>query len=151
MIRRIFILEESGESNLICDLTSIDSCYNAGPSDPKLISGLFAAISVFADETLECQNISKDKIDSISTNDSNYYFININHYFYIVEVDSCDNTILISDIKELINHIFVAYLKYNEMSVLQSGENKDIQKLQFMEQIKSEVSKIARKCLFRKN
>lgn len=148
MIKKIFILRECGICLNYIDYAGIQTKASSTDSkDPQLISGFFSALMTFADETISGGK-SESNMSFISIRNVNYYFLKVNHRFYIVETDSNDKMNM-QDFEELLNNICVIVEAYIKSGVMNEDVCEDDCNTKVSNDIRNAVGKALRKSLFK--
>jgi len=149
MIKKIFILRECGICLNYIDYAGIQTKANGNNNkDPQLISGFFSALMTFADETISSGK-SESNMSFISIRNTNYYFLKVNHRFYIVETDSNDKTMTMQDFEELLNQICVIVEEYIKTGLMNEDVCEEDTNTKISNDIRNVVAKALRKSLFK--
>jgi hypothetical protein len=151
MIRNLYIVHESGVCLYHLDFTEYKTAAGkcTGPTDPQLISGFFTAIIAFGETTV--RDTEKGfELNFISFKNHSYYFCRIRQFFIILETDAVETTLTNESISEIMQMVANLYQKYIDDGIFDENGciyNPDDN---FENEIKSFISKIMRRSLFKK-
>ena len=149
MIKKIFVIRECGICLNYIDYAGIQTKANENNNkDPQLVSGFFSALMTFADETITSGK-SESNLSFISLRNSNYYFLKVNHRFYIVETDSNDKTMSMQDFEELLKNICVIVEEYIKNGLMNEDICEEDCNSKVSNDIRNTVAKALRKSLFK--
>ena len=145
MIKKLFILKGSG----VC-LYFRDFCEFSMPSnnkgshacDPQLLSGFFAALMTFAENT-------SGSLQTISMNNSNYYFHKDEEYYIILETDLVNPKINYDDFMGLLKDITQYFVSFINIKELDTDFMEIIEDEHFSNTIQEKISRLYRRSLLK--
>jgi len=148
MIKKVYILKSTGHLVYFLDCCLFQSKSEKNTEfllDPDLISGFFAAIIAFAENT----SGQKAPINQISMKNNNYYFFHDNGFYFILETDIVNSSLTYEDFINLLKCISEnfhnAFSFQKDSIIIQRIEDNE-----FTEHIKFSISDLIKKNILNK-
>jgi hypothetical protein len=110
--------------------------------DPQLLSGFFAALMTFAENT-------SGNLQTISMNNSNYYFHKDSDFYFILETDLVNPKIAYEDFMGLLKDITQYFIGYVNIKELDTDFMEIIEDENFSNSIQEKISRLYRRSLLK--
>jgi hypothetical protein len=136
MISKLYIIEESGICRYYIDITDTDSERESNVSvNTQLISSLFSALLVFADESVTSVDTSSKVITYIAIKNVLFYFRKVQNLFIILETDEIDNQLFKDRYDDLLDQI-VSSFNVHCRDIMNEMNNQLIRNTQFNDELR---------------
>ena len=149
MIKKVFILKSSGHLVYYLDCCLFQKKSEISieqKSDPDLISGFFAAIIAFAENT----SGQEAPINQISMKDLNYYFFHKNDFYFVLETDMVNSGLKHTDFLNLLKDVSENFCKTFDTMQFDAIIVQKVEDYKFTEHIKTSISTLIRKSILNK-